>query len=72
MELGGGGLWHGVISLGQMETGRIMMLAEPWFLVPLSPGWMPLGPGIGTLVVVLHVRLGVSVLLVQQVIYRHD
>ena len=34
-----------------------------WFLSPLGPGWVPLGPGIGAVLVVSTVSLGMSVLL---------
>jgi hypothetical protein len=52
-----------VSSQAQMETGRILALAVLWFLGPLGPGQVSLGPGIGTVLVVSPVRLGVSIFL---------
>ena len=47
----------------QMEISRILSLAAPGVLVLLGPGQVPLGPGIGAIVVVSPVCLDVSALL---------
>jgi hypothetical protein len=38
--------WYWVSSGMQMEIGRILSLAVPWFLCPDGSGWVLLGPGI--------------------------
>ena len=59
-------LWHRVSSGAQMETGRILSLDTLWLLCPVDSCGVPLGPGIGAIVVVSPVILGVSAFLGDQ------
>jgi hypothetical protein len=61
-----GELWHSVSTGVQTETRRVLSQAVPCFLCD-SSGRVSLGPGILTEVLVLHVLIGGSALLGDQV-----
>lgn len=66
LSLGGIGVQR-AIAQGQLldidQTGRIMFPVALWFLSPLGSGCVPLGPGVGVVVVLSPVSLGVPTLL---------